>query len=276
MAQKDAEIAKIIEQLPKQFHKRYLEREGYFGDVRSSQAPRRLQTCAEDIWKLLDIFKEDLKISKLKQFKILKRLFKEQCEIVNSDDDQEKIQAKLPDSDEKESTAQTQLEDVATSSTQDPEKISNSQPTIEVKDKRKIGADSLQSPTDPDATYGHKGKGYEYQIAETCDRDNPFQVITETHLNGANESDQTQTIPMIEKLDQANTKPKELQVDAGYVSGKNIVNAQDQGVELIGPLPGKPASDKMSLIDFEFNKSDTRIVAMSQSKISSTTGRDRR
>ena len=28
-------------------------------------------------------------------------------------------------------------------------------------------SDSLRSPHDPDATYGHKGKGYEVQVAET-------------------------------------------------------------------------------------------------------------
>ena len=47
-----------------------------------------------------------------------------------------------------------------------------------------MSSDSLQSPYDPDATYGHKGKGYESQIAETCDDDNPYQVITGTAVNG--------------------------------------------------------------------------------------------
>jgi len=84
-------------------------------------------------------------------------------------------------------------------------------------------------------------------------------VITETHLNGANESDQTQTIPMIEKLDKADLKPEELQADAGYVSGKNIIDAQDRGTELIGPLPGKPASVKVSLGDFEFDEDSSHI-----------------
>ena len=296
MAKKDSDIARIIEELPEQFHKRYLEREGYFGDARGSQASRKLQTCAEDIWELLEIFKNDPKISKLKQFKTLKRLFKEQCEIVNPNDKQAKIKAKLPEieeqkptklaedivaplaenpienetlncrakiseTDEQKPVDQTPIKNVATPSSETPvqDKASARQQIIEVKDKRKVGTDSLQSPTDPDATYGHKGKGYEFQVAETCDRDNPFQVITETHLNGANESDQTQTIPMIEKLDKADLKPEELQADAGYVSGKNIIDAQDRGTELIGPLPGKPASVKVSLGDFEFDEDGSHI-----------------
>ena len=38
-----------------------------------------------------------------------------------------------------------------------------------MKDPKQVSADSLQSPHDPDVTYsGHKGKGYEVQVAETC------------------------------------------------------------------------------------------------------------
>ena len=39
-----------------------------------------------------------------------------------------------------------------------------------------MSADSLQSPHDPDVTYtGHKGKGYEVQVAETCHEENATQ-----------------------------------------------------------------------------------------------------
>jgi hypothetical protein len=51
---------------------------------------------------------------------------------------------------------------------------------------------SLQSPSDPDATYGHKGEGYEVQLTETCSEENGFQVVTAVSVNGANESDQQQ------------------------------------------------------------------------------------
>ncbi len=256
MAARDPEVARILEELPEHFHERYIEREGYFGDARGSQAPRRLQTCARDIWQLLEIFKKHPKISNLKQFKTLKRLFKEQCEIIIPEDGRVEVQAILPEPDEQAAT------DEMTAAPAREESVpgdSPCEPVVEVKNKSKIGSDSLQSPTDTDATYGHKGKGYECQIVETCDSDNAFQVITQTDLNGADVSDQTQTIPMIDKLDEVDLKPKELQVDAGYVSGKNIVEAQDKGVELVGPLPGKPAPEKISLADFQFNENGTRI-----------------
>jgi hypothetical protein len=45
-----------------------------------------------------------------------------------------------------------------------------------------------------------------------------------------------------------------------YVSGENIVKAEEKGTELIGSLPGKAADpEKLSLEDFEFNNDGTRI-----------------
>ena len=39
---------------------------------------------------------------------------------------------------------------------------------VEVKAPKQIPSDSLQNPSDPDATYsGHKGQGYQVQIMET-------------------------------------------------------------------------------------------------------------
>ena len=46
-----------------------------------------------------------------------------------------------------------------------------------------MSADSLQSPHDPDVTYsGHKGKGYEVQVAETCHEENATQLITHVEV----------------------------------------------------------------------------------------------
>jgi hypothetical protein len=65
-------------------------------------------------------------------------------------------------------------------------------------------------------TYGHKGKGYEAQLAETCVEDNPFQAITAVSVNGANESDQQQVNPMLEQTKRTcGQAPDELHTDAG-------------------------------------------------------------
>jgi hypothetical protein len=60
---------------------------------------------------------------------------------------------------------------------------------------------SLQSTSDPDVTYGHRGKGYQVRLAETCAPDNPFQVITAADVNGANDSDQHQVTPTLEQTE---------------------------------------------------------------------------
>ena len=45
--------------------------------------------------------------------------------------------------------------------------------------KTHAGSTVMQNPSDPDATYdGHKGPGYQVQIAETCHPDNETQLIT--------------------------------------------------------------------------------------------------
>ena len=39
---------------------------------------------------------------------------------------------------------------------------------VELKKSKEIPSDSLQNPSDPDATYsGHKGQGYQVQVMET-------------------------------------------------------------------------------------------------------------
>ena len=49
--------------------------------------------------------------------------------------------------------------------------------------------------------------------------------------------------------------------DANYISGKNIVDAADMGVNLLGPLPGsKPAPDKLTLADFRFDPSSQEVL----------------
>jgi hypothetical protein len=117
-----------------------------------------------------------------------------------------------------------------------------------------IPGDSLQNPSDPDAAYsGHRGEGYQVQISETCNAGNPLQVVTDFEVQKANVSDFKSLEPMIESLDERGLKPDILAVDAGYVSGENIVVCEEQDVSLLGPVAtGRPAkNEKTSLAEFE-------------------------
>lgn len=220
--------AKLLKKLPERFFERYIDRKGYFADSKSSKARRRLEACAKDLYWLIEHFEDDGKISKLKHFQRLKRLFKEQCKVIDGPGSEEdRVELKDPQSKQEED---------------------------------KIPTDSMQSHSDEDATYGHKGKGYEAQITETCAEENPFQVITDVAVTDACGSDHNETIPTIDRLDETGRTPNELFADTTYISAENIEEAQERGVNLMGPMAGGPEkNDLLHLHEFELDQAG-RIV----------------
>jgi hypothetical protein len=219
---------KRLEGLPERFFERYINRKGYFADSKSSKARRKLEACAKDLHWLIEQFGDDEKISNLKQYRRMKRLFKEQCKVVDGEGTEEdRVAVKEPKS-------------------KSPED--------------KIPSDSMQSPSDEDATYGHKGKGYEAQISETCAKKNPFQVITDVAVTDSCGSDHNETLPTIDRLDEAGRRPDDLYADTTYISAENIQEADGRGVNLIGPIAGGPEKDDLlHLHEFELDD-DGRIV----------------
>ncbi|MFH1623855.1 MAG: transposase, partial [Pseudomonadota bacterium] len=219
------------ETLPEEIHRRYLEREGYFADSKSSEARRRLNDCAKDLLYLVDIFSDDEAVKDLHSYKHLKRLFNEQCEVVRENGGEEKGNKVIL--------------------------------------KKEVASTSLQNPSDPDATYGRKGKGYKVQISETCDKDNDVQVITHVEVQGAHESDQNSSTPIIEELEDKGRKPDTLYEDAGYGSGENIVEAKVRGVKLMTPIEAgaKPKEGNLTLTDFAITDSGTQVIRCPEGKM---------
>src|SRR3954452_10337277 len=106
--------------------------------------------------------------------------------------------------------------------------------------KTKTGGDCVQNPSDPDATYdGHKGPGYQAQIAETCVPSNEVQLITAVLPQTACESDAQAVVPMLDRLEQGGRLPDELLADTLYTGDENVQAAAARGVDLIGPIPGR-------------------------------------
>jgi Transposase DDE domain/Transposase domain (DUF772) len=223
---------RLFEALPQGIHARYVDREGYFADSPSSDGRRRLSQCAADVWRLVDRFRGHRSVSGMPSYLRLNRLLEEQCVI--SDDDPTD-----PDGD-------------------GPEGV-----PVRLKDpkKEKIPGTSLQG-SDDDATYGHKGKGYQVQVAETCDEENEIEVVTHVSVEGAHESDQHATIPVLDDLAQKDCKPDTLLADTGYGRGQNIVDAADRGVDLVSPSCGqKPKSEEgeFTLDNFMFSADGQQI-----------------
>ena len=128
------------------------------------------------------------------------------------------------------------------------------------KPPKEIPSDSLQNPSDPDATYsGHKGQGYQVQVMETYTdsddeekRSKALNLITYVEVEKASQSDAQALIPAIESTEERGLCPKDLAADSLYGSDDNHEAAIKMGVELVSPVMGKPKEDKLGLADFVF------------------------
>src|SRR4051795_3302709 len=120
--------------------------------------------------------------------------------------------------------------------------------------KAKTGGDCVQNPSDLDATYdGHKGPGYQVQLAETCAPTNEVQLITAALPETACEPDAGAVVPMLDRLDQAGRLPEEMLADTLYTSDENVQAAAALGVDLVGPVPGRaPEADPAGLTVDDF------------------------
>ena len=100
----------------------------------------------------------------------------------------------------------------------------------------KTGGDVVQNPSDPGATYdGHKGPGYQAQLAETCHPDNEVQLVTAALPQTAVASD-TPALPLVlDELEGDQLLPEELLADALYGSDDNVQEAAGRGGELVAP-----------------------------------------
>jgi hypothetical protein len=111
---------------------------------------------------------------------------------------------------------------------------------------------SLQNPSDPDATYsGHKGQGYQAQVTETCTGENPFNVVTSIHVEGAHESDSKAVEEVIDRLEEQGLKPDQMTADTGYGSQKNVDHASECSVDLVSPVPGKEPETQLDECRFD-------------------------
>ncbi len=134
--------------------------------------------------------------------------------------------------------------------------------TIELKAPKQIHSDSLQNPSDPDATYsGHKGQGYQVQVMETFSEHegtekDPAQLnlITHVDVEKACDSDAHALVPAIEAALEKDLAPRELQADALYGSDENCQEAEQYGVEVISPAMGTEKQSGTALSDFKLRE----------------------
>lgn len=132
--------------------------------------------------------------------------------------------------------------------------------TIELKAPKQIRSDSLQNPSDPDATYsGHKGQGYQVQVMETYNehegtQKDPAQLnlITHVDVEKACQSDAQALLPAIEATLEKDLAPEQLQADALYGSDENCQEAMQHDIQVVSPTMGIEKKNGAALSDFEF------------------------
>ncbi|MCB8952715.1 MAG: hypothetical protein H6650_11935 [Ardenticatenales bacterium] len=107
---------------------------------------------------------------------------------------------------------------------------------IKLRPAAEVAADSLQSPHDPEATYreknGERYRGYVSNIGETCDPDNPVQLITSVQT-ASNDSDDGQLLAqsLTEQAERGHQIEK-VTVDGSYAGPTSEAICDEHGVEL--------------------------------------------
>ena len=115
----------------------------------------RLSVCARDVYRLVDRFRGTA-VAKMDEYGLLERLLREQCHVGRHRDGRP--------------------------STNDDDAAEEKVP-IALQEAKEVRSYSMQTPHDPEVIYsGHKGKGYEVQVSETCEEGSAVQMITHVEV----------------------------------------------------------------------------------------------
>ncbi len=129
--------------------------------------------------------------------------------------------------------------------------------TIQARDQKTLGSGSLQSLDDLEASYRQKGnrfyKGYVVNITETCDADNPLQLITQVQVAPNNVEDADLLIEALPELKER-TDLSVLYTDGGFGSPQADQVLSNHQVEQhqTGIRGHAPRADKLNLTDLSF------------------------
>jgi hypothetical protein len=218
----------LFEALAQDLVERYLQDKALscFSLIKPSEAQKTLETVSGDLFALVQRFADHDQVSSMYSYATMVRVLKEHCEI------------------KQEQGAPAQ---------------------ISVKASREIPSDSLQNPSDPDATYdGHKGQGYQVQVMETyCtaeeeqEREKTLNLITHVEVQRACESDAHALLPALASTLERGLAPTQVLADSLYGSDENTEKAEAMGVEIVSPTMGAEKEESLSLSEFSFSEKGT-------------------
>jgi hypothetical protein len=209
----------LLNKLEPELVGKYLDRrqENAFSMVKPSESSRTLAQLAEDLFLLVERFRDDDNVSSMTSYHLMARVLKEQCLVAAA---------------------------------------GSGQPRVTVRANKEIASSSLQNPSDPDAGYdAHKGKGYQVQLAETYataveeDGKRPLALITYAEAEPAHHSDAKALKPMLDRVEEQGQKPERLLADTIYGSDDNCDYAGKKNTELVAPAMGALKGDKKIGLD---------------------------
>ena len=192
-----------------------------FSLIKPSESSKTLNKVSTDLYDLIEQYKDNKKVCTMSSYKLMKRVLNEQCN-VDTDDTGSKISVKKP---------------------------------------KEIPSDSLQNPSDPDASYSsHKGQGYQVQIMETYNTEEDkeknkksLNLITHVSVEKACEHDSHALVPAIDDAKKRGVAPQTILADTLYGGDDNEQYAKDSQIDLIAPTFKGGNSTGISLSDFTFD-----------------------
>jgi len=211
---------------------RYMTKQGRsgFAMVKPSASSKCLEDLADDLFTLVEQFKNEDAVTAMSSYHKLVRLLKDQC-VTPADDGKD-------------------------------------DGGVKIKPNKGIASDSMQNPSDPDAGYdGHKGEGYQSQIMETYSENGDAPcLITHVAVEAAHEHDSHALIPAIEDATENGFAPKEILADSLYGSDENVQNAASLGIDVVSPAPGASNEEKLGLDEFQMSDDET-VISCPQSNL---------
>jgi hypothetical protein len=202
---------------------------------------RTVRRMAEDLLWLVERFAGDGEVRRMSSYRLLERVLEEQCEVIGGEGEEKRV---------------------------------------EMKKASEVAGDSLQNPSDPEATYDkHKGQGYQVQIMETYQEEENGEkkkpdLITFVDAEPAHRSDTEAVGRAMESTRERGCQPEEILADGSYGSDANVERAAEEHVELIAPANKGTAEDgKMHLEDFEIDEASGEVVECPAGEKPTKTGR---
>lgn len=193
----------------------FTKKEGnYFGQIKPSESENALKNLAEEMNEILLKFEKNDVVSAMISYKLLGRIFDEQCEVKD-----EKVVVKS-------------AKELSATNIQNP-----SDP---------------DAGYDPHKGQGYQTQIIE-TYSETKDDENPtLNLITFVETESAAKHDSHAVEPTLEALKNRNIQCKEILADTSYGSNENVEKALQNEIKLISPISGKMSQKGFEFFEIDY------------------------